>query len=129
VSNQLWYLASPYSHPDQAVMVSRFEQVNEFASRLMRAGVMIFSPISHTHPIAQYGLPKGWDYWERYDRCILAKCCGVIVCQFDGWRESTGVQAEIKIAREMGLAVFYVCPDAEEAADFIQRRAWEAKLA
>ena len=109
----LWYLACPYSHDDQAIMVQRFEQVNTFAARLMRAGLHVFSPISHTHPIAQYGLPKGWDFWQEYDRCIIEFCKGMIVCQFDGWKESTGVAAEIGIAKELGKNIYYVCPQDE----------------
>lgn len=108
--SDLWYLACPYSHPHKLVMESRFNQINALASQLMRAGVFVFSPISHTHPIARYGLPKGFDFWEQFDRCILEKCRGVVVAQFDGWRESTGVQAEIRIAEELGLEVVYLDP-------------------
>jgi hypothetical protein len=113
----LWYLACPYSHTEQSVMVQRFDQVNEFAAKLMRAGLMVFSPISHTHPIVQYGLPEGWDFWEQYDRCIIGHCKGLIVCQFDGWDASVGVQAEIGIAGDLGRDVYYVRPQDEADAD------------
>ncbi len=75
----------------------------------MLRGIHVFSPISHTHPIACVGdLPKSWEFWEAYDRVILAACCKVMVLMLDGWKESVGVQTEIKIAQELGLPVEYI---------------------
>lgn len=103
------YLATPYSHPDRGIRVMRFEHVNRVAAKLMRDGMHIFSPISHTHPIAEAGdLPKGWEFWAEYDRRILAVCERVIVLMQDGWKESKGVAAELKIAEELGLPVEYL---------------------
>lgn len=105
----LTYLATPYSHSNPQVRHQRFERVNQIAARLMQSGLMIFSPISHTHPIAMAGdLPLGFDYWEKYDRAILSKCSGLIVLMAEGWRESIGVQAEIRIATELGLEISYI---------------------
>lgn len=107
----LWYMASPYSHTEQAVMASRFEAAAEAAAELMRAGWILFSPITHTHPIAQYDLPKGWEYWQKYDEVMISKCDGLIVLQLPGWDTSRGVQAEILIAARLGLpAIFWEGP-------------------
>ncbi len=67
------YLASPYSHPDQAVERLRFEAVCQAAATLMRHGLSIFSPIAHSHPIARFGLPTDWAFWEHYNRDFLAR--------------------------------------------------------
>lgn len=100
------YLACPYSHPDSDVRQARFEAVNVVAAKLMRAGHIVYSPISHSHPIAEAGgLPLGWDYWERVDREFIAWADAVHVFCLDGWKESRGVQAEIKMAAEMGKPV------------------------
>ncbi|MFA4945164.1 MAG: DUF1937 family protein [Lentisphaeria bacterium] len=105
----LTYLASPYSDPDPAVREARFHAACHAASILMARGILVYSPIAHTHPIAQSGeLPKGWEFWERYDRRMLAACDSLTVLCIPGWRESVGVQAEIAIAIEMGLPVRYV---------------------
>lgn len=105
----LIYLASPYSHPDEAVRQQRFETVCFVAANLMREGKHIFSPIAHTHPIALNGdLPKGFDFWEEFDRKMIAACGELWVVMMDGWEQSKGVQAEIKIAAEMGIPVKYV---------------------
>lgn len=105
----LTYLATPYSHPGKAVRQSRFEVVNAVAARLIGEGYLIYSPISHSHPIALAGqLPTGWDYWERYDRLILSVCSQLIVVCQNGWSESVGVKAEIDTAREIGLPVSFM---------------------
>lgn len=96
------YLACPYSHVDHEVRQQRFHEVNKAAAMLMRRGYLVFSPISHTHPIAEVGnLPKGWDFWESYDRSFIEWCDELYVLQLNGWQQSTGVNAEIAIAKQM----------------------------
>ena len=105
------YLASAYSHPDPAVREQRFRDACRAAARLMRAGHVVFSPIAHGHPIALHGLPTDWMFWEPFDRHHLERCDEVIVLTLDGWRESAGVQAEIRIATELGKPVRYLAPE------------------
>jgi len=99
------YLASPYSHPDQAVEQARFDAVCQAAAALMRRGHLVFSPIAHSHAIARFGLPTDWAFWQRYDRAFLAWCDELWVLTLPGWEQSAGVQAEMRIAREMGKPV------------------------
>jgi len=113
----LIYLATPYSHTDAEVRERRFKAVNQKAAELMRQGLHIYSPISHTHPIALAGeLPLGWDYWQDYDRAMLNACCKLMVLKLDGWSESKGVLAEIKIADELGLPVEFLEPSFHTSA-------------
>jgi nucleoside 2-deoxyribosyltransferase len=107
----LIYLASPYSHADFRVRQRRFEEACRAAAALLRAGVSVFSPIAHSHPIARFGVPTSWDYWSRLDREYLARCDVLAVLTLIGWRESVGVQAEIAFARELGMPVVFVAPD------------------
>jgi hypothetical protein len=44
------------------------------------------------------------------DRRFLARCAELVVLAVGGWRESPGVQAEIRIASESGKPVRYVAP-------------------
>lgn len=104
------YLAIPYSHPDPAVMEERFEIANRVAADLMRQGRIIFSPISHSHPIAQYGLPVTWDYWLQYDREIISYCSKLVVIMLPGWRRSRGVNAEIALAIKFGIEIELIDP-------------------
>lgn len=104
------YLASPYAHPDADVREQRFHGVCRAAAQLMKTGLVVFSPIAHSHGIAAYGLPLGWHFWERFDCEFVARCDEVFVLMLDGWHKSEGVQAEIRLAREMGKPVRYMEP-------------------
>ena len=107
----LIYLATPYSHEDPAIRQERFEVVNRVAASLMLAGEHVYSPISHTHPIALAGdLPKCWDFWQEFDRLMLSKCYKMLILRQEGWQESEGVKAERGIARELGIPVEFIDP-------------------
>jgi len=106
------YLACPYSDPDPRTSLARFEAANHLAAYLMSEGELIYSPISHSHPIAMAGdLPTGWSFWEQYDRAMIAACSRMIVYCLPGWAISEGVGAEIEIARELGLPVEFYGPN------------------
>ncbi len=107
----MMYLASPYSHVDPAVREQRFTIATRVAAQLIRAGHQVFSPISHSHPIAANGVPSDWTSWEAFDRRMLEACDELVVLMLDGWRESRGVQAEIDLAIEMDLPIRYLRPD------------------
>ena len=66
------YLAIPYSHKDPHIREYRFNIANQIAAALMKKGYAVYSPISHTHPIAVSGeLGLGWDYWKEYDETFI----------------------------------------------------------
>jgi hypothetical protein len=78
----------------------------------MRAGLYVYSPISHSHPIALAGgLPLGWDYWEGYDREILSHCGALVVLEISGWSESTGVTGELKISADFCIPAMVLTAD------------------
>ena len=110
----LTYLACPYSGT-AFQREQRFHAVNRVASDLMRKGVHLVSPVSMNHPIAMAGgLPMGWDFWEPFDRALLECCAKVIVLKLDGWELSTGVAAEIAIAKELGIPVEFMDAPGDE---------------
>ncbi len=104
------YLASPYSHDNTLVRETRFRMACRVAAQLMRHGEQVFSPIAHTHPIAEFGLPKGWEYREEFDRWYIERCDEVIVLMIDGWKTSRGVCAEIILAKEFNKPIRYMDP-------------------
>ena len=90
------YLASPYSHPDPAVMQRRFEDVRAVTAALLRRGEIVYSPIVHGHAIATaHELPTDHDFWLRHCFAMLERADNLHVLMLDGWKESKGVQAEI----------------------------------
>lgn len=103
------YLATPYSHSDKAVMESRFDQACKIAGMLMAEGHTVFSPIAHTHPIAvRCDLPRGWDFWHKYDIAMLEASSKLIVAKMEGWEQSRGISGEIEIAKSLGLPIEYM---------------------
>lgn len=117
------YLASPYTHIDPAVMEQRFHAACRAAGHLMRKGEIVFSPIAHTHPIAvSCELPRGWDYWARFDREFIQASSEVMVLTIPGWQESRGVTAELAIAREAGIRVSWMDPDVLESEEPMDRQ-------
>lgn len=75
----------------------------------MLKGHIVFSPISHTHPIAcECELPKHWEYWKKFDECFIGWCDELWVHISIGWERSKGVAAEIDIAKQLQKPVKYI---------------------
>ncbi len=108
------YLASPYSHADKAVEAERFTAAVKACGWLMNNCPDIqcfFSPIAHSHAISLVCiLPGAWQFWAAADEALLSRCSEIWVLCIPGWRTSTGINAEIKIAVKYGLGVKYVIP-------------------
>jgi len=105
------YLASPYSHADQAVREARYHAACRATAAMLKTGLVVFSPIVHSHPLVAFDLPTGWDFWGRVDRAYLVRCDELVVLMLDGWQESAGVRAEIALARDLGKPVRFLGVD------------------
>jgi hypothetical protein len=114
------YLASAYSHPDVSVREWRYQQACRATAELLRQGLVVLSPIVHSHPLVTYGLPTTWDFWSRIDREYLARCDVLAVLMLPGWETSVGVQAEIQAARELGILITYLEPSEWESSSVPQ---------
>jgi len=106
------YLACPYSHSDEKIMQERFEAVNKKAGELMIEGHIVFSPISHSHPIQQtMGEDTGnLDFWMKQDMPFVESCDELWVMDIDGWDISEGVLREIAAAEKLGMDVWWTRP-------------------
>lgn len=103
-SGKLIYLAIPYTGTE----AYSYEVANKVAGELMKRGYVVFSPISHSHTIAQMcKMPTDWEFWECQDRAFIRRCDEVCVVCLDGWGKSRGVTAEIKFANDIGKRVRY----------------------
>ena len=103
------YLASPYKHKNPEVMKQRFEMACYVAGVLMNRDEVVFSPIAHNHSIAQqHELPKGWDFWKKFDKRFLLCSKALYILMIPGWKESVGVKAEVEIALRMKLPIIGV---------------------
>ncbi|WP_027182136.1 DUF1937 family protein [Oleidesulfovibrio alaskensis] len=111
---RLVYLATPYSHASEAVRHARFLAVTEVAARMWRAGLGVYSPITLTHEAARrHEMPTDWRFWGALCRATLEQQHEMHVLCLPGWSQSVGVQAEIALAKQLGLPVRYIEPDGE----------------
>lgn len=100
------YLASPYTHERESVMDRRFRQVTAATAYYISEGFVIYSPILHFHPIAvRHELPRDFEFWRHVNEQILLRCDQMWVLKLPGWRESKGVQSEIKFALANNIPV------------------------
>jgi hypothetical protein len=109
----LVYLGGPYSHVKPLVREQRFIDLTKAAAWLIeKTGLNVFSPISHSHPLAEIGgLQGNWDFWKNIDETYLRLSCGMVILRLSEWKKSVGVGAEIEIARRMGLPIMLMSPD------------------
>lgn len=105
----LIYVACPYSSDNLQTQELRYEVATEYSAHLVSTGFHVFSPITHSHPMAQCAeLPTDWEYWKSFDERMLNICDIIHVLMMPGYDTSIGVQAEIKIARNLGKPVEFV---------------------
>jgi hypothetical protein len=103
---ELLYLACPYSHKNPATKEYRYKKASYTAAKLMRAGIIVFSPLSHSVPIAKYvGDVDDFTHWLSQDIPHLQRCAEMLILGCDGWKESRGVGRELCEALALGLPV------------------------
>lgn len=110
------YLASPYSHPDAAVRDARFKAACKKAAQYADKGIAVFSPIAHTHHMADFmdeSKRMDFDLWMRLDLPILRMASELHVLSIEGWRASRGVTREIEYATQLGIPQKQVFLDIE----------------
>lgn len=103
------YLAIPYTFNSEL----SFEIANRVSAVLMDKDTVVFSPISHSHPIADYmdeGLRYSQEFWMNQDLTLLslAKEMCLVVIGKNGEKlieESKGCQSEIKFAQENNIPI------------------------
>ena len=106
-----WYLATPYTKfPGGYAAAHRAAAIQ--SGVLLRGGVPVFSPIVHSHPIAETMPADAYSHvaWLRLDLHMIRPARGLIVCRLAGWSTSYGVQWEIEEFRKLGKPIVYMMP-------------------
>lgn len=112
----LTYLASPYTHENRQVILMRTRAAEKAAAKLMQAGHVVFSPIAHSHAIAEHlGNHVDGAFWKVQDEPYLRMCDRMVVLTLPGWEQSKGVSYELAVARERGIPIEFMEP--EDAAN------------
>lgn len=108
---QITYLAIPYSwFPELS-----YEIANEIAADHMKRGIVMFSPISHSHSISKYlpsELIQNMDYWMKMDLPILDRCDRMILVVIgdNGHQlisESVGCLKELELCKDRYMNLSY----------------------
>lgn len=105
------YVASPYTHPDQAIEAIRFAQVSRHTYKLLLAGHVAFSPIVYGHHFrSTYKYAGDSDTWLAFNMKMLEASNQLQVLRLPGWNISIGVAREMVKARELGLPIDFADP-------------------
>ena len=104
-----WYLASPYTKYPRGTDLA-FVEISAITGRLLKAGVPIFCPIAHSHPIAIYGELDRLDHtvWLPLDEHQMHNAIGCIVATMNTWETSYGVAQELKHFNGRGAPILYL---------------------
>ena len=107
--SKLIYLATPYSNSDKSVVEDRYKKVAIKTAELTADGFVIISPIFYGHNLLSYKeMPSDWQFWKNFCETFLYKSDELWVYMIDGWGESTGVLAEIELAKKLNIPVKYI---------------------
>lgn len=111
IHTNLCYLATPYTRYKSG-LEQAFKDAARIAAHLLLAGVKVYSPICHTHPIAHFGNldPLDSSIWLPFDEAMMRACGVLIVGQLDGWEDSVGVAHEVKFFETAGKPIYDLDP-------------------
>ena len=104
------YLASPYTSPDPIVRNSRVELASIIAARLMEQGYVVFSPITHSHRVADHlhhRNARSHEFWMAQCLPMLEALDCMMILPMEGWRESRGIAEELAFARSNDIPIFF----------------------
>ena len=104
---ELIYVSCAFGRADPSVREKRIELVSKFCAQKMREGFIVFCPLVHNYHILKYGLPIGWQYWEKFNTELLQRCDRLYVLKLEGWENSEGIRAEVAIARSLNIPIDY----------------------
>lgn len=116
----VWYLASPYSHPDAALRHARFKAVSRVAGLLyVQHGIKCFGPISMSAPIEREldhlridTKPEdGYAFWQDLDEAFFPHMAGCIRALLPGWETSNGMRHEHERFQEQAKTVVDLNPE------------------
>lgn len=109
---ELVYLGTPYSKFPGGIEAG-FIAACELTAKLLVAGIKIYSPIAHTHPVAIHGKVDPLDHsiWLPFDRAIMNKSDAMVVAMMPTWYDSYGIAYEVDTFRAADKPVFFLNPE------------------
>ena len=107
MTDELIYLAAPYSDSDFEYEWQRYDVNKVITANMILAGDLVYSPILHSHHLGNLSAMMNDYDWYAFDLRMLRKCDKLVVLMLDGWRESKGVKLEIAEAQRLGMPIEY----------------------
>lgn len=106
-----YYLSTPYSKFHMGLHAA-YEMACEQRALFVKARIPCFSPIVHSHAVALYGDLDPLDHkiWLPDDAPFMALAKGLVVCKMAGWRDSYGIDCEIKAFSDAGKPIHLMEP-------------------
>ena len=100
------YLAIAYSGREK----ESFEHSMEAVAVYSALGIIVYSPITHCHPVAQaHDLPTNYLHWQKQAQGMIRGATSLDVLVPKGWEDETmasnGVSGEARYAHGRGLPV------------------------
>ena len=106
------YVAAPYSNvPDKEYLMKLIAKVSGKYMVENPGQFTITGLVHHYACQEQRDLGTDWKFWKEFCVDFLRRCDKLLVVCTDGWKESFGVQEEIRIAKELNLPVVYIYPE------------------
>jgi hypothetical protein len=104
-----WYLATPYTKYGGGIEAA-FREASRINGHLFKRGVHAYSPIAHSHPVAEYSQidPLDHSFWLPVMQPMMDLSCGMIIAKMEGWGDSYGIGEERKVFERQGKPIFYL---------------------
>lgn len=119
--NKLVYVAAPYSKiEDKHTLMERIADFSGYYMINHPGEYAITGLVHHYASIQRPDLGTDYKFWEEFCVGFIKRCDKVLVLMIDGWEKSTGVHAEINLAKRLNIPIEYWIPSKElqEEKDF-----------
>lgn len=103
------YLACQYSTANDELKTWLVKECSMIAAKLMEAGHVVYSPITHSHVIRRYlsdGNRNSFEFWRKQSIAMLEDSDILVILPFLGWRSSRGIAREMDFAKFEGIPIF-----------------------
>lgn len=106
-----WFLFSAYSR-NKLGLENAFYVACQARALLIKAGILCFSPIVHSHMVAIHGDidPHSHTIWLAAEAPFRENAMGAIMLKSPGWEDSYGMKFELAEFQAEGKPVVWMTP-------------------
>lgn len=104
---RLYYVATPFGHPEPVVREMRYQQALSIVTLLSQKGRFAYSPIVHYYQVcAKQGWDKmstaeRWAIMKKFDFAAIDRCDEALFFMLEGWETSVGMHDEQEYCKEI----------------------------